>query len=299
MSELASPSVPVRYIYGSDEREIALVKPLGAGHTGTVWLGGERAADYQLITQRPQPIVPLNQTPGAKFPINPAIETMVMKMLRLDPTERYQNAGEIVKELQRILYGRELPGPPLLFSFSSSSSSAIKSSIQDYPASFDTAQIGGLETLSQAEKVKQHWLMGRFETLPPLYFKEAISCLSFSADGKLLAIGAGKIIKLVEVGTDHNCRDYGLLEGLHPISGVASVAFNHSTLENEAEPILIAATSINTIKVWEAKSGRLLHDLRNTEQLFSLKAIGWVNQVCFSPDNKMLASCSDDRTIRL
>jgi len=67
--------------------------------------------------------------------------------------------------------------------------------------------------------------------------------------------------------------------------GVTSVAFSHD------DKRLASASSDNTVKVWDAASGKCLQTLEGHSD--------WVTSVAFSHDDKHLASASGDNTVKV
>ena len=111
-------------------------------------------------------------------------------------------------------------------------------------------------------------------------YSEWTSTVSFSPDGKTLVSGGGGIqkIRLWEVKTG---MEKWILEG---ISGVFSVSFSP-----DEESLALADDKV--IRLWDIETRLekfILHGHKDD-----------VNDVCFSPDGKTLASASDDKVIRL
>lgn len=219
----------------------------------------DRKENFLLITNRSAEIPPLADTPGIRLPIPPLLEKLVMKALALDPKERYENMAAMIKDLEAIVYGKRY-------------------------------------------RFEQAWKEGKFEQLDTIRFNQPVSVLAVSPINNLLAVGCNKIIKLFQFDADYN--HYQLIReisGLHPVSGAAAVAFNNPAFTQNAKNwLVLAATSLNVIKVWEANSGQLIQTLHHdTSFIPGLGKIWWVNGVKFSPDNQLMATCSDDHTIRL
>jgi WD40 repeat protein len=221
----------------------------------------DRDADYLLITNRSLEITPLSNIPGIKLPIPPLLENMVMKALKLNPNERYQSVTEMIKDLEILIYGKRYP-------------------------------------------LEQAWKDRKFEQLAPRWFEHKVSVLAVSQISNLVALGEDKVIKVVRFDADYNhaeiAHEFG---GLHPEKGAVSVAFSNgvvSQAQNSQSAMLIAVSSHNTIKIWEALSGKLVHTLHHHKGLIpTIDNLYRVNSVRFSFDNRLIASCANDHTIKL
>jgi WD40 repeat protein/serine/threonine protein kinase len=105
------------------------------------------------------------------------------------------------------------------------------------------------------------------------------STLSFSPDGKWLAVGHDALVKIWDAGTG---REALVLKNQG--RSVLGVAFSPDGKR-------LAATSREAVRVWDAETG---------EELLCLRGhAGTVNTVAFSPDGKRLASGSSDQMIKL
>lgn len=111
--------------------------------------------------------------------------------------------------------------------------------------------------------------------------KLGFSAVSFSPDGKLLAVGTGyeKVVKIF------NTSDGKVIQELKGHNdSINTVAWS-------TDGTKIASGSIdNTIIVWNAKTYK---------KLKILKSDGWSNSVAWSPDNTKLASGSESNTITI
>jgi WD40 repeat protein len=105
--------------------------------------------------------------------------------------------------------------------------------------------------------------------------------LSFSADGKMLAVGnVDRQIKLCDVVTGQYVRAFGNRD--YPIM---SVAFSPDGR------MLLTAGGFGMMECWDVATGERLALLRGHQ--------GMVTAVAFSPDGHKLASVGVDRTLRL
>lgn len=108
-----------------------------------------------------------------------------------------------------------------------------------------------------------------------------ISCVEFSPDGRILAVGTeDHIIRLWDVAQGHL---------LYTLSGhenrITALAFSHDG------KTIASGSQDNTIKLWDVDQGQLLRTLSgHTDD---------VTAVAFNPDGKTLASASQDNTIKL
>ncbi|MBD2132961.1 hypothetical protein H6F47_11110 [Sphaerospermopsis sp. FACHB-1094] len=107
-----------------------------------------------------------------------------------------------------------------------------------------------------------------------------VTSVAYSPDGKTLASGGDKTIKLWAVKTGNLLQTFTGHSNL-----VTSVAYSPDG------KTLASASNDNTIKLWAVKTGNLL-------QTFTGHSY-WVGSVAYSPDGQTLASASNDNTIKL
>jgi parallel beta-helix repeat protein len=107
-----------------------------------------------------------------------------------------------------------------------------------------------------------------------------VNSVAFSPDGKILASGSYKEIKLWDVATGKELRT---LRG--HTDRAFSVAFSPDG------KILASGSEDKTIKLWDVATGTEIRTLQGHTY--------WVYSVAFSPDGKILASGSYDETIKL
>jgi WD40 repeat protein len=135
------------------------------------------------------------------------------------------------------------------------------------------------------------WLWDADQAAPILLIPDAvdgcsIEALAFDGPGELLA--AGGIDWLATGGTDGAIHVWDVLLRTRLttlVGGARSLAFH------PAGRLLAAASLVRTIRIWDARSGRLVRELSGHEEA--------VNCVAYSPDGSRLASAADDYTIRV
>ncbi len=154
-----------------------------------------------------------------------------------------------------------------------------------------------LATASDDKTIKL-WNVNTFQEICTLFgHSHAVKSVAFSSDGKLLASGSwDKTVKLWDVKTS---QEICTLSG-HQLQ-VSAVAFSSIPPDGG---ILASASFDRTIRLWEVDRAfecvGELKNLRNYNFSSILSGHTWaVLTVAFSPDGKILASGSDDNTIRL
>jgi hypothetical protein len=114
---------------------------------------------------------------------------------------------------------------------------------------------------------------------------DSVFTVAFSPDGRTLASGSSKPIKLWDVASGRELRTITGHANNNILTNVWTVAFSPDGRT------LASCSSNNTIKLWEVASGRELRTLAgHTSSVYS---------VAFSPDGRTLASGSSDNTIKL
>ena len=145
-----------------------------------------------------------------------------------------------------------------------------------------------------------------------------VHSVAFSPDGKTIASGNEKEIGIWDVATGNQLRSL-----LGHSGNIHSLAFSPDG------KVLASGGEDETIKLWDAATGKQLHslnngwvtslafspngkelvsnakgniklwDISNGNELRSIKVESGASSVAFAPDGKLIASGSDDHTIRL
>jgi len=114
---------------------------------------------------------------------------------------------------------------------------------------------------------------------------EEVPCITFSPDGKYLAVGSGKSFTFEACIWD--------METMEPTSIRIRGQHRFMSLAYSSDGSKLVSAGWRTIRFWDPQSGQERPDTAFTGHS------QWVNSVSFSPDGLYIASCSDDCTIRI
>ena len=154
-----------------------------------------------------------------------------------------------------------------------------------------------LATASDDKTIKLWNVKTKQEICTLFGHSHAVKSVAFSSDGKLLASGSwDKTVKLWDVKTE---KEICTLRG-HQLQ-VSAVAFSPIPCSGG---ILASASFDRTVRIWQVDQAfeclAELKNLRNDNFASTLSGHAWaVLTVAFSPNGKILATGSDDNTIKL
>jgi len=127
---------------------------------------------------------------------------------------------------------------------------------------------------------------------------EPVFSVSYSPDGRLLASASHD--NSVHIRDITRIRSTGRSDGILPLvhsSQVYSVAFAPRPDEN-GRIALASGSRDSTIRIWRIDPDNM-RDLARVRPDFLVGHTSWVNMVAFSPTGSVMASTSNDKTIRL
>jgi hypothetical protein len=137
----------------------------------------------------------------------------------------------------------------------------------------------GKKILAGEGNLVKIWDASNIQELPPIPFDDRVDALAISPDGKTLAVSLLMEIKLLSIDG----------EELFSLKGHGHQIF---ALAFSPDGKILASGSLdNTIRFWDATTGRMLRILNGHTKA--------VNSVAFSPDGKCLASGSDDTKVKV
>ena len=121
-------------------------------------------------------------------------------------------------------------------------------------------------------------------------YTSKIWCIAFRPDGKVLAsAGQDRTVRLWDVNTRQQIRTFGI--SVYPTSDIAFSPDGKILASATGTDHVDPKEDVHNIYLWDADTGELLHTLYGHTSI--------VDDVSFHPDGKILASTSDDLTVRL
>ncbi|MFN8949672.1 MAG: WD40 repeat domain-containing protein [Aphanizomenon sp.] len=117
----------------------------------------------------------------------------------------------------------------------------------------------------------------------------AAHSMVLSQDGKILITGSYRKIKVWEISSTQNQKNFPDTQPIYTLMGHSHIV-NSLAMSADAK-FLISGSQDQTIRVWNLATGELIHILKGHQDS--------VNAVVLSPDEQIIASASADKTIKL
>lgn len=117
----------------------------------------------------------------------------------------------------------------------------------------------------------------------------AAHSMVLSQDGKILITGSYRKIKVWEISSTQNQKNFPDTQPIYTLMGHSHIV-NSLAMSADAK-FLISGSQDQTIRVWNLATGELIHILKGHQDS--------VNAVVLSPNEQIIASASADKTIKL
>jgi WD40 repeat protein len=201
-------------------------------------------------------------------PVSDELRQILDKMLYRATKQRYQTAGEVLKELNRGL-----------------NQATVTPAVSQHSLTAIAKPAAPTVIMTESRLSTQNWRCVLTLTSHPKWFSSWAYSVAISPDGQTLASGStDKTIKLWELSTGREIRT------LKGHSGWWSAGVHSVTISPDGQTLASGSTD-KTIKLWQLSTGQEIRTLKGHKRT--------VTSVVFSPDGQTLASGSTDKTIKL